>query len=179
MVENKNGLLVKLLEVKKKVRYLRKDEQGGGGQYDYASPEKVLGAINPELNERGIILMPQVVDESHDRVVVRTRNGDKNETMFILKMNMVWIDTTSGEKIECPWYGVGCNGDEKGFGSALTYAERYFMLKFFNIPTGTDDPDAKECEDYGTGVVTGPYSQSPKVFTPSKGKAKQNNSFSL
>ena len=31
---------------------------------------------------------------------------------------------------------------EKGVGKALTYAEKYFMLKFFNIPTDKDDPDS-------------------------------------
>src|SRR5690606_6435660 len=38
----------------------------------------------------------------------------------------------------------GANGQndwEKGLGSALTYGERYFLLKFFHIATDEDDID--------------------------------------
>jgi len=35
----------------------------------------------------------------------------------------------------------GLNEFEKGLGSALTYAERYFLLKFFHINTDEDDID--------------------------------------
>ena len=41
-----------------------------------------------------------------------------------------------------PWYGQGLKDTEQGIGNALTYAERYFLLKFFKIPTDSDDPDA-------------------------------------
>lgn len=30
----------------------------------------------------------------------------------------------------------------EGIGKALTYAEKYFLLKQFNIPTDNDDPDS-------------------------------------
>lgn len=37
---------------------------------------------------------------------------------------------------------VGQQGDaSQAFGSGLTYANRYFMLKFFQIATPDDDPD--------------------------------------
>ena len=34
------------------------------------------------------------------------------------------------------------NNWDKGLGSALTYGERYFLLKFFHIATDKDDVDA-------------------------------------
>ena len=40
------------------------------------------------------------------------------------------------------FYGQGVDiSGEKGVGKALTYAEKYFLLKFFNIPTDEADPD--------------------------------------
>ena len=48
----------------------------------------------------------------------------------------------TGEKDENIFFSSGLNGDEKGVGSALTYAERYFFLKYFNVPTDDDDPDS-------------------------------------
>ena len=35
----------------------------------------------------------------------------------------------------------------KAHGTALTYAERYFLMKFFNIPTDEDDADAKQKQE--------------------------------
>ena len=41
-----------------------------------------------------------------------------------------------------PWVLVGSQTDDaQAFGSALTYANRYFFLKFFNIATPDADPD--------------------------------------
>jgi hypothetical protein len=56
-------------------------------------------------------------------------------------MRFTWFDCDTGEYINCLWCGQGESDTEKGFGCALTYAERYFMLKFFHIPTNGNDPD--------------------------------------
>jgi hypothetical protein len=59
-------------------------------------------------------------------------------------MFMVWMDAKSKETIEVPWllYGEQEGDIAKAFGSGLTYAERYFIMKFFNQPTDYLDPDA-------------------------------------
>ena len=55
---------------------------------------------------------------------------------------MTWHDVESGERMEVPWYAQGVDlAGEKGVGKALTYAEKYFLLKFFHVPTKKDDPD--------------------------------------
>ena len=59
-------------------------------------------------------------------------------------MRFTWIDTESGEKDENLFGANGQNDWEKGLGSALTYAERYFLLKYFHIATDEDDIDNPE-----------------------------------
>ena len=56
-------------------------------------------------------------------------------------MRFTWIDCETGEKDENLFGANGQNDWEKGLGSALTYAERYFLLKFFHIATDADDID--------------------------------------
>ena len=54
----------------------------------------------------------------------------------------------------------GANGQndwEKGLGSALTYAERYFLLKFFHIATDEDDIDNEQRKK------TAPIPQLPAI----------------
>jgi hypothetical protein len=56
-------------------------------------------------------------------------------------MRFTWIDCETGESDVNEFGANGQNDWEKGLGSALTYAERYFLLKFFHIATDEDDID--------------------------------------
>jgi hypothetical protein len=56
-------------------------------------------------------------------------------------MRFTWIDCESGESDINLFGANGQNDWEKGLGSALTYAERYFLLKYFHISTDEDDID--------------------------------------
>lgn len=129
----------KLLEVKRKVTYIKKDAKGYN--YTYASPSAVFGQLNPVLNEVGLILVTNVIDSKSYEIITGKADKEKREWKFDLNFIFDWVDVESGEKVSIPWSASGCNGEDKGLGSALTYAERYFVLKQFNIPTDSDDPD--------------------------------------
>ena len=76
-----------------------------------------------------------------DDVVGRTPilRGKYKITTVIDGIQFVYVET--GEKDENLFGANGQNDWEKGLGSALTYAERYFLLKFFHIATDEDDID--------------------------------------
>jgi hypothetical protein len=135
----KPSLSQKLLEIQKKVVGLGKDSQSHG--YKYVSGDKALSYIKPLMNDLGLLLVPEVTEWTNDRIDYKTRNGEKSEILSKLSMTMTWVDTESGEERKCFWGANGQNDFEKGFGSALTYAERYFLLKFFHIATDEDDID--------------------------------------
>lgn len=62
-------------------------------------------------------------------------------------MRFTWVDVETGEKDENLFGANGQNDWDKGVGSALTYGERYFLLKYFHISTDEDDidnPDRKK-----------------------------------
>lgn len=130
----------KLLEVKKQVPYLQKDKEGHN--YKYVTPSEVLGKVNPLLNEQGLLLVTNVIKSESQPITIHTKYGDKVEWKFDLELLMQWVDTETGETVDIQWKASGVNGEEKGLGSALTYAERYFILKQLNIPTDNDDPDS-------------------------------------
>ncbi len=133
----------KLIEVRKSVDYLKKESTGK--QYSYVSSSQVLANLRDALNEHKILLIPTVEHSVVSKKEEQKPDGKTTITYFTeLKMTMTWVDATKPEdKIECRWYGQGVDiAGEKGVGKALTYAEKYFMLKFFNIPTDKDDPDS-------------------------------------
>jgi len=94
------------------------------------------------MNKYGLLLKQEVLSFTNTRMDYKVKNGDKTEVLSKLDMKFTWIDCETGEKDENFFGANGQNDFEKGFGSALTYAERYFILKQFNIPTDEDDPDA-------------------------------------
>ena len=136
----------KILEIQKVVRGLSTDSQAYG--YGYVSGDKLLGVIRPKMDELGLLLLPSVdnvtitpttysaFDRKLNRVV------EKTENLTVLDMTMTWVDAESGDTLAVQWKGVGQNGFDKGFGSALTYAERYYLLKTFHLSTNEDDVDA-------------------------------------
>jgi len=130
----------KLLQVKTKVPYLQKDKKGFN--YTYASPSAVFGQLNPILNEVGLLLITNVIDSKSYEITTGKAEKEKREWKYDLNFIFDWVCVETGQKLSIPWSASGCNGEDKGLGSALTYAERYFVLKQFNIPTDSDDLDS-------------------------------------
>lgn len=145
----------KLLAVQKEIKGLGKDQQSGSGNfgYKYVTGSKVLEHIKPILNEQGLILKQEIVKVENERIDYTTKNGSKSEMLYKVWQKFTWVDTETGEKDENEFFSAGQNDWEKGLGSALTYAERYFLLKYFHIATDEDDIDnserkAQEQENY-------------------------------
>lgn len=144
------ALFKKLLELQKAVVGLTKDKSGNS--YQYVSGDKVLGIIRPKMDELGLILVPEVEDSTftrQDYTLIDNKGNarQKNEIFCALKLKFTWIDADSGETLVCHWASSGQNNWDKGLGSALTYGERYFLLKFFHVATDKDDVDAPRTTD--------------------------------
>lgn len=162
------NLFQKLLEIQKTVVGLGKDSKSFG--YQYVSGSKVLEHIKPMMNELGIILKQEVLDIDNTRQDYTTKNGLKSEILTKATMRFTWIDCETGERDENYFAANGQNDWEKGLGSALTYAERYFLLKYFHISTDEDDidnPNRKPSEvvkpSSSTNNSTAPTSKKPTI----------------
>ncbi len=130
----------KLIEVRKSCEYLKKDNKGY--QFNFVSSSQTLGTLRKAMDDNALLLVPSV-----DSYEIRDHTTSKgaHEYFTALKMTFTWINAEKPEeKIECQWTGQGLDNGEKGVGKALTYAEKYFLLKFFNIATDKDDPDSKQ-----------------------------------
>lgn len=123
----------KLVEVRKSIDSFIKDTDGYG--YKYVSGSQILEKIKKKMDELGILL------EQH--LLYPAINQSAKGYLITSQMKMTWVNAEKpDDKIEVDWF---CTGEQKdpsqAFGSALTYSERYFLLKFFGAPTDEDDPD--------------------------------------
>ena len=133
------ALYQKLLAVQKGIAGLSKDGKAYG--YEYVTGGKLLKEIRPIMDREGLLLKQEVLSVENTRQDYKTKSGDKSEILSLVNMRFTWIDTETGEKDENLFSANGQNDWDKGIGSALTYAERYFLLKFFHIATDEDDID--------------------------------------
>ncbi len=141
-IKTKN-LYQKLMVIQNKVNGLGKDK--ATNTYKYVTGSKVLSEIKPTMNELGLILKQEIISIENVRQDYTVKSGNsKNEILSKVMMQFTWIDTETGEKDVNSFGANGQNDWDKGVGSALTYAERYFLLKYFHIATDEDDIDNDE-----------------------------------
>ena len=127
-------LTEKLLEIQKACNYFKKEAEGY--QFQYVSGDQILSVVRPKMDELGVLLITEVVDSE-----IKVIESPKFRILTTLKLNMVWTNAADGARIVVPWVAQGLKDTEQGIGSALTYSERYFLLKQFKVPTSVDDPD--------------------------------------
>lgn len=116
--------------------------QTGAARYNYVSGAKLLGVIRPLMDKLGLILTQEVVDIKNEPITYMTRNGEKTEMFTTVHIRFTWVDTDDGSQVVNDFFANGMNAWDKGLGSALTYAERYYLMKTFHIATDEDDVDA-------------------------------------
>lgn len=152
----------KLLTIQKKIIGLGKDK--AAFNYKYVTGDKVIGEIKPLMNELGLILKQEVLSIENTRQDYTTKNGSKSEILSKVMMRFTWVDCETGEKDENLFGANGQNDWDKGCGSAYTYGERYFLLKYFHIATDEDDIDNPDRKPDNTHQETRPaVTTEPKV----------------
>lgn len=134
----------KLLEIQKATRSLAPNTTGqtGMAKYQYVSGAKLLGVVRPLMDQVGVILSQEIVSIENSPINYNTTKGAKMEMFTTIKLRFTWIDCEDGSSFSTEFAANGMNAFDKGLGSALTYAERYFLMKFFHISTDEDDIDA-------------------------------------
>ena len=155
MTEKTLNVYQRLAEVRKAVPYLKKEQKGA--QYQYVGSSDVLGSLHAKINEVGLMLIPEIVGHlvtSSERT--NAKGNISSEYFTELEMTMTWVNIDDpSDTAKVSWYAQGVDlAGEKGVGKALTYAEKYFLLKFFNIATDKDDPDTFQDKIESKKLVT-------------------------
>lgn len=146
-------LYQKLAKIRTQVAYIQNNAFGHG--YTYTSDEAILSRIHDAMAELEVSLIPMVtpstikLDRYETRETKLDQSGapyEKVSVTYVTVAEMVyrWInDADPTEYIDVTWPLVGIQASaSQSFGSGLTYSMRYFLLKYFNIATSDDDPDA-------------------------------------
>lgn len=138
----------KINEVKKCVQSFIKDSSTSGkGAYKYTSGSQVLGAIKETMENIGLLFLPIKTEHRNWTTFEYTNSYGDQKTDFIVdgKIYYKWVNIEDPDdfcNVEFDLYGQQ-NDISKAFGSALTYTERYALLKSLGVPTDDEDPDRR------------------------------------
>ena len=143
--------------------------QTGAAKYNYVSGAKLLGVIRPLMDKLGLILTQEIVDIKNEPITYMTRNGEKTDMFTTAHIRFTWVDTEDGSQVVNDFFANGMNAWDKGLGSALTYAERYYLMKTFHIATDEDDVDALVKEE----AIKPQTSQAVQARRAAAGRATQ------
>ena len=151
-IETKN-IHQKIQIVREAVPVLQDDKTGHG--YTYVSEESILSRIKGVMQKLNISVVPSVVPgtwrfEPYTYVKKKLDKAGNQveevvrEFLFTAEMVYTWINNDDPNDTYPVVWPAGDNHSSmaQSMGSALTYSNRYFLLKFFNVATSADDPDA-------------------------------------
>jgi hypothetical protein len=138
MTDSVSNIAQAICKVMAGVGFVQKAGKNEFHGYKYATEGDALSALRPHLIENGLVIISDVVECSSP--------DDHGNTTVKIKYRIIHA---SGEEIVCHF--VGCGNDrakngsvgDKGVYKAITGANKYFLLKTFQLETG-DDPERDE-----------------------------------
>ena len=153
----------RLLKITEDLLTVKKGLTVGSGSYGYKAVGEadILKAVKPLEIEHGVYSYPM----SRNIVSQEILTTDKNKTKFMMRVETTYrfvnIDKPS-EFVDQVSYGDGVDSLDKSPGKAMTYSDKYSLMKAYKIMTG-DDPDQSHSKDTQVSGVSGANITLPQI----------------
>ena len=144
----------KMAAITAELSAVAKNLQVGEGRSSYKAVGEadVLAAVKPLENKHGVYSYPvsRTIVDSDVITTKKSYNGQESETSkFFMRVETIYrfVNTEKpDEYIDVPTYGDGIDSGDKAPGKAMTYGDKYALLKAYKVITG-EDPDQHMSED--------------------------------
>lgn len=132
-------------------------QTGKNNSYKAVSERDILDAVKPLEEKYGVysypvgrnVLESNLLESENSFTDTKGNTTVTKKTTFMTRIDTVYrfvnIDKPS-EYIETVTFAEGIDAQDKGSGKAMTYADKYALMKAYKISTG-DDPDQTASED--------------------------------
>jgi len=123
-------------------------DTGRGKGYKAVSERDIIDAVKPLEAKHGVYSYPASRETVAAEILESEYNGNKRST-FYTRLRTVYRfvnveDPT--DYLETVSFSVGLDSQDKGDGKAMTYGDKYALMKAYKISTG-DDPDAEPSKE--------------------------------
>lgn len=154
---SEKNIFQKMADITEEIATVAKNLDVGVGRSSYkaAGEADILKAVKPIEKKHGVYSYPFKREIINENVVVseltngNTGDVSRTESQF-LRMHTVYrftnVDNPS-EFIDIDSYGDGLDRADKAPGKAMTYSDKYALMKAYKIITG-EDPDQTASDEY-------------------------------
>ena len=151
---------------------------GGKNSYKAVSERDILDAVKPIEEKHGVysyparrtVLESNLLESENAYTDQRGNTTVKKITTFMTRIETVYrfVNTDNPDDyIETTTFAEGIDSQDKGSGKAMTYADKYALMKAYKISTGDDpDQDASEEKEYKKASPAQAPVQKAKQKTP-------------
>ena len=117
--------------------------------YKAVSERDVLDAVKPIEFKYRVYSYPVTREIIESNVLTtKTDYGERNSLYMRLETTYRFVNMDEPEEfIDIKSYGDGIDTGDKATGKAMTYADKYALMKAYKISTG-DDPDQEASKEY-------------------------------
>lgn len=133
------GLVTKLAKVMGEVERVAKRGRNDFHKYDYATEADIAAAVREHMASEHLLMVPNVEELTWRE----GKKGSEGAPIATLKVRFTVYDGDTGETLSFHVYGEGQDSGDKATYKAMTGANKYALLKLFQIPTG-DDPERED-----------------------------------
>lgn len=145
---------------------------GGKNSYKAVSERDIIDAVKPLEIKHGIYSYPfdrQIIESQTLESESEYQGKVTKKTTFFSRIKTVYrfvnVDKPD-EYIDMVTFAEGIDPQDKGSGKAMTYADKYALMKAYKISTG-DDPDQNASEEtHYSNVRAGKVEQPKQQKTP-------------
>lgn len=165
-MENKN-IYQKMSAITNELRTVAKNlnvDMGKGKSYKAVQEKDILDAVKPLEEKYGIYSYPitrEIVDS--DILEKETQYGISKNLYMRIKTTYRFVNIEKTEEfIDMVSFADGIDSGDKATGKAMTYADKYALMKAYKIATG-DDPDAEGSPEKGYSKGTTKKNDNEKL----------------
>lgn len=172
--KRKMSIYEKLSAITNELPTVAKKLQVGEGKFAYKAVSEVdiIGAVKP-LEEKYKVYSYPFSRNIIETGEIESKSGNKQLFLRIETVYRFVNIENPTEFIDITTYGDGVDPQDKAVGKAMTYGDKYALMKAYKIATGEDDPDQEASQELGK-MVTKPTSKKPtKTEIDSRTKARQ------
>lgn len=139
-------------------------DMGKGKTYKAVQEKDILDAVKPLEEKYGVYSYPIEREMVDNQILEKeTQYGISNNFYLRIKTTYRFVNIDKPEEyIDMVSYADGIDSGDKATGKAMTYADKYALMKAYKISTGDDpDKDASPESGYRKKVVMADKNELP------------------
>jgi hypothetical protein len=145
--DTKLNIHQRINKVMGEIDYIKKNKSISlkGGTFTVTGHDAVTALVHPLLVKYGINIIPTFEGMYSEMIIVKKYDKEMEQHRVRVDASFRWVNIDDPKDfIRQEWSSYGCDSTDKGPGMAISYIQRYVVLKTLHLETGDKDLEENE-----------------------------------